>query len=175
MLACSHLLPAKYRSRLDTSRAAKEMSEALDAIGVKFSSSKIQHLFTGATGGTGETALKTVDLISPSRVSKPSPTLANFPGPKAFVVRTPLATTDSVDFIYRRMAELQQNQKAANEARRTPTGRTAGAKPLTGAAVQELRRYEVALDKWRCSPSWRVKHTAIPSSLANRSGLKSTA
>lgn len=98
-------------------------SETAKLIGdwVNYSPAKIDNLMNGYTGGLGRYATNVLDAILKgtgvsSDIPEPSPTLAEAPVIKAFVVRDPYgSSSESVDKFYKRLEEYQRHEKYLKE------------------------------------------------------------
>ncbi len=113
-------LPPELQYTRYTSSVSKKVGELINV-----SPAKIDNLIREWTGGLGRYALNILDAIlegtgiSPKMV-KPSPTLADIPVLKAFVVRDPFGSqNESVNRFYDKLEEYQENENALKEFLKT--------------------------------------------------------
>ncbi len=113
-------LPPELQYTRYTTTVSKEVGKLINV-----SPAKIDNLINAWTGGLGRYALNILDGIlegtgiSPS-IPEPSPTLADRPVIKAFVVRNPFgAQNKSVNDFYEKLEEYQANEKALKDFLKT--------------------------------------------------------
>ena len=113
-------LPPELQYTRYTTTVSKEVGKLIN-----YSPAKIDNLINAWTGGLGRYALNILDGIlegtgiSPS-IPEPSPTLADRPVIKAFVVRDPFgAQNESVNKFYEKLEEYQRNENALKEFLKT--------------------------------------------------------
>jgi len=106
-------LPPEFQYNQYTSETAKKLGELLN-----YPPAKIDNLFQGYFGGLGKYATQAVDKvltgtgISPN-IPQPSPTLADIPIAKSFIVRNPIGSASkSVDRFYEQYEKFNAGEKA---------------------------------------------------------------
>lgn len=106
-------LPPEFQYNQYTSETSKKLGELLN-----YSPAKIDNLFQGWFGGIGRYATQAVDKvligtgISPN-IPQPSPTLADIPVVKAFIVRNPIGSASkSVDRFYEQYDKFNAGERA---------------------------------------------------------------
>jgi hypothetical protein len=99
-----------------TSETAKKMGEVLN-----YSPAKIENLISEWTGGLGKYAVSALDKILKGtgiseKIPEPSPTLADLPIIKAFVVRSPYgSSSESLTRFYEELKKYQANEQYLKE------------------------------------------------------------
>jgi hypothetical protein len=127
----------QHRSRPDTSKLAKEMSEVAHKVGLEVSPAKVQHLIIGYTAAVGKAVLNATNF-TPGGTPQASPKAADIPFVRAFVPRLPNPQAEPFTKFYDRLNELGQKAATYREGDRNPEGPAAGAEELTDAEQQEL-------------------------------------
>ena len=87
-----------------TSETAKKAGKLLD-----YSPAKIENLIQGYTGGTGRSVLSMTDLLAGfgKKSEPPEKTLADVPVLRAFVARSPAASSQSIERFFKRLQEAE--------------------------------------------------------------------
>lgn len=118
-----------YPPALQYTGTSSEVSKKLGEM-VNYSPAKIDNVINGYTGGLGRYATDILDVILKgtgiaSDIPEPSPTMADMPVLKAFVVRDPYGSSSaSIDKFYDKLSRYEQGEKylkamleAGNEAK----------------------------------------------------------
>ena len=124
-------LPAEYQYTPWTSEFSKRMGEMFAKAGLQVSPIKIENSIFGVSAGAGRAALKITDPLfrGPNAPEKPSATMADTPGLRAFAIRFPSGATVSIQGVYERLNKLDQKKAALDFARKTPG---VDVEPMTG-------------------------------------------
>lgn len=105
-------LPPEAQYTQYTSEVAKKLGELAN-----YSPLKIDNLISGYTAGLGNYVIKAIDEIMRGtgltpRVTMPSPTIADMPVAKAFVVRSPIGSaSQSVNNFYEELEEVEKKEQ----------------------------------------------------------------
>ncbi len=113
-------LPPELQYTRYTTTVSKEVGELIN-----YSPAKIDNLINAWTGGLGRYATNILDAILEGTgivptIPEPSPTLADVPVLKAFIVRDPFgAQNESVNKFYEKMEDYQKNENALKQFLKT--------------------------------------------------------
>ena len=114
--------------------------------GIEISPLKLDNAIFGLTAGAGRAVLKATDPIlrSADAPERPTPTMADIPGLRAFALRYPSGSAQSIQGVYDRFETLEQKRVALQYARKTPG---VEADQLSGEEWRELRTLKSARKK----------------------------
>ena len=140
-------LPEQYQANSWTSEFSKGMAKMLAEVGVKVSPIKLDQAIFGVTAGAGRTVLKLTDpLLRPSDApAKPTGSMADVPGLRAFAVRSPTGSAESLQKFYAQLEELDKKHAAQDFARKTPGVELERMTPAEMRARNILRRQRTRL------------------------------
>ena len=115
-------LPAKHQALPWTSEFSKGMAKMFTEVGMEVSPIKLDQAIFGVTAGAGRAVLKATDPIlrDADAPEKPSGSMADIPGLRAFAVRFPTGSAESLQKFYTQLEELDRKHAAQTHARKTP-------------------------------------------------------
>ena len=115
-------LPEEYQYAPWTSEFSKQTAAMMKKAGVPVSPIKLDNTIFGYSAGAGRAVLNASDMILGGDVKRPTLTLADIPGLRAFALRFPSASTESIQRFYERLGELERRQAARKYAHKYKTG-----------------------------------------------------
>ena len=115
-------LPGQFQSNSWTSEFSKGMAKMFAEVGVEVSPIKLDNAIFGVTAGAGRTVLKLTDplLRDSDAPEKPAGSMADVPGLRAFAVRSPTGSAESLQQFYTELEELDRRHAAMTFARKNP-------------------------------------------------------
>ena len=115
-------LPAQHQALPWTSEFSKGMAKMFNEVGIEVSPIKLDQAIFGLTAGAGRTVLKATDplLRDADAPEKPAGTMSDIPGLRAFSVRFPTGSAESLQKFYTKLEELDKKHAAMDFARKTP-------------------------------------------------------
>ena len=132
-------LPPEHQFEPWTSEFSRSMAKLAKEAGYPASALKIENTLFGYTAGAGKALTAALDpiLADPDAPEKPTSTMADIPGVRAFAVRT-TGSTESMQKFYDRLADLDQH-KASEVFGKKYRGRI----PLERMKPAERREYDI--------------------------------
>ena len=117
-------LPAQHQALPWTSEFSKGMSKLFAEADIEVSPIKLDQAIFSVTAGAGRTVLKATDpllrvLRDPDAPEKPEGTMADIPGLRAFSVRFPTGSAESLQTFYSTLEDLDKKHAAQVFARKT--------------------------------------------------------
>jgi len=125
-----------YQAHPYTSQLSKWTAQVLNKAGIKVSPIVLDNSLYGYTGGLGRTITGAVDMAA--KTGEPAPQMADLPFLRAFAVRYPSASTESVTKFYQRMEELERKSATQKFARDNGVKISKG-EGLVGGEAAELK------------------------------------
>ena len=140
-------LPAKHQALPWTSEFSKGMAKMFNEVGMEVSPIKLDQAIFGLTAGAGRTVLKALDplLRDADAPAKPEGTMADIPGLRAFAVRFPTGSAESLQKFYTQLEELDKKHAAQTHARQTPGVEVERMTPAEMRARNILRKQRTRL------------------------------
>ena len=140
-------LPAKHQALPWTSEFSKGMAKMFNEVGMEVSPIKLDQAIFSVTAGAGRTVLKATDplLRDADAPEKPEGTMADIPGLRAFAVRFPTGSAESLQKFYTQLEELDKKHAAQTFARKTPGVEVERMTPAEMRARNILRKQRTRL------------------------------
>ena len=115
-------LPAKHQALPWTSEFSKRMAKMFNEVGMEVSPIKLDQAIFGVTAGAGRAVLKATDPIlrDADAPEKPEGSMADIPGLRAFAVRFPTGSAESLQKFYTTLEDLDKKHAAMDFGRKTP-------------------------------------------------------
>ena len=140
-------LPAQHQALPWTSEFSKGMSKLFAEADIEVSPIKLDQAIFSVTAGAGRTALKAIDPILRDRDApeKPEGTMADIPGLRAFSVRLPTGSAESLQKFYTTLEDLDKKHAAQEHGRKTPGVEVERMTPAEMRARNILRKHRTRL------------------------------
>ena len=140
-------LPAQHQALPWTSEFSKRMAKMFNEVGMEVSPIKLDQAIFGVTAGAGRTVLKATDPLLRDRDApeKPEGTMADIPGLRAFAVRLPTGSAESLQQFYTKLEDLDKKHAAQEHGRKTPGVEVERMTPAEMRARNILRKHRTRL------------------------------
>ena len=140
-------LPAQYQVSPWTSEFSQRMSEMFAEADIEVSPIKLDQAIFSVTAGAGRAALKATDplLRDADAPEKPEGSMADIPGLRAFAVRFPTGSAESLQKFYTTLEDLDKKHAAMAHARKTPGIEVERMTPAEMGARNILRKQRTRL------------------------------
>ena len=140
-------LPAQHQALPWTSEFSKGMAKLFTEVGMEVSPIKLDQAIFGVTAGAGRTVLKALDPIlrDADAPEKPTGSMADIPGLRAFSVRFPTGSAESLQKFYTQLEDLDKKHAAMDFARKTPGVEVERMTPAEMRARNILRKQRTRL------------------------------
>ena len=136
--------PVEFRSHSNTTWTAKKIAAGLNAMGMPISPLKVEHAIYSLSASAGRATLTGAEALFTKKLNKVAPEAADIPVFRAFATHAVPNSPASIRRLYDRLGELTEIAKAANDAKKNPHGRAAGAREMTDEEKNELRKLMTA-------------------------------